>query len=73
MAFALQALLLLEGGNHAVSDAFITSRLEKQGRGYGTLPRGLDIDALLVHTAPMIHRSSQVYPRPLRLAIRLPA
>ncbi|MGE4405178.1 acyl-CoA dehydrogenase family protein, partial [Pseudomonas sp.] len=52
VAVALQAKLLLEAGNTAVSDAFITSRLEGRGRVYGTLPRGLDIDALLERSAP---------------------
>lgn len=52
VALALQAKLLLEAGNDAVSDAFIASRLEQQGRVYGTLPRGLDIDALLARSAP---------------------
>lgn len=52
IAVALQAGLLLEAGNAAVSDAFIASRLEGRGRGHGTLPRGLDIDALLARSAP---------------------
>ena len=52
VAVALQAKLLLEAGNAAVSDAFIASRLEGRGRVYGTLPRGLEIDALLARSAP---------------------
>ncbi|TLX62052.1 DNA alkylation response protein [Stutzerimonas nosocomialis] len=52
IAVALQAGLLLEAGNAAVSDAFIASRLESRGRAHGTLPRGLDIDALLARSAP---------------------
>ncbi|TLX60718.1 DNA alkylation response protein [Stutzerimonas nosocomialis] len=52
IAVALQAGLLLEAGNAAVSDAFIASRLEGRGRVHGTLPRGLDIDALLARSAP---------------------
>ncbi|CAM5347572.1 DNA alkylation response protein OS=Stutzerimonas stutzeri OX=316 GN=CXK95_05300 PE=3 SV=1 [Stutzerimonas stutzeri] len=52
MAVALQAKLLLEAGNNAVSDAFIASRLEGRGRVvYGTLPRGLQIDAVLRRSA----------------------
>ena len=39
--------LLLEAGNATVSDAFIASRLEGRGRVYGTLPRGVDVEALL--------------------------
>jgi putative acyl-CoA dehydrogenase len=54
LAVALQAKLLLEAGNAAVSDAFIASRLEGRGRVYGTLPRGLDIDALLARSAPQL-------------------
>ena len=52
VAVALQAKLLLEAGNAAVSDAFIASRLDGRGRVYGTLPRGLDIDALLARSTP---------------------
>ncbi|TLX55304.1 DNA alkylation response protein [Stutzerimonas nosocomialis] len=52
IAVALQAGLLLEAGNAAVSDAFIASRLEGRGRVHGTLPRGLDIGALLARSAP---------------------
>ncbi|MNJ75025.1 hypothetical protein D3C77_720510 [compost metagenome] len=51
---ALQAGLLLEAGNSAVSDAFIASRLEGHGRVYGTLPKGLDIQALLSRSAPSL-------------------
>jgi len=54
IAVALQAKLLLEAGNAAVSDAFIASRLEGRGRAFGTLPRGLDISALLARSAPFI-------------------
>jgi putative acyl-CoA dehydrogenase len=51
VAIALQAKLLLEAGNAAVSDAFIASRLGHGGRVYGTLPRGLDVTALLARSA----------------------
>jgi putative acyl-CoA dehydrogenase len=54
IAVALQAKLLLEAGNEAVSDAFIASRLESCGRVFGTLPRGLDISALLARSAPFL-------------------
>ena len=53
VAVALQAKLLLEAGNDAVSDAFITSRLEGCGRVFGTLPRGLDIQRLLKRSMPV--------------------
>ncbi len=54
VAIALQAKLLLEAGNDAVSDAFIASRLQGHGRAFGTLPRGLDISALLARSAPYL-------------------
>ncbi|CDZ94550.1 acyl-CoA dehydrogenase family protein [Pseudomonas saudiphocaensis] len=53
IAVALQAGLLLEAGNAAVSDAFIASRLMGAGHEYGTLPKGLDIQALLERSAPI--------------------
>lgn len=54
VAVALQAKLLLEAGNEAISDAFIASRLDGCGRVFGTLPRGLDISALLARSAPFL-------------------
>lgn len=54
VAVALQAKLLLETGNEAISDAFIASRLDGCGRVFGTLPRGLDISALLARSAPFL-------------------
>ena len=54
IAVALQAKLLLEAGNAVVSDAFIASRLEGRGRVYGTLPRGVDVAALLERSAPQL-------------------
>uniref|UniRef100_UPI0028A67D65 acyl-CoA dehydrogenase family protein n=1 Tax=Pseudomonas sp. TaxID=306 RepID=UPI0028A67D65 len=52
VALGLQAKLLLEAGNAAVSDAFIASRLGDGGREYGTLPRGVDTEALLARSTP---------------------
>ena len=52
VAVALQAKLLLEAGNATVSDAFIASRLGEGGRVYGTLPRGVDAEALLARSTP---------------------
>ena len=49
---ALQAKLLLEAGNSVVSDAFIASRLDDGGRVYGTLPRGVDVEALVARSTP---------------------
>ena len=53
IAVALQAKLLLEAGNAAVSDGFIASRLgASSGRVYGTLPRGVDVQALVARSTP---------------------
>ncbi len=52
VAVGLQAKLLLEGGNALVADAFIASRLGKGGRVYGTLPRGVDVEALVARSTP---------------------
>ncbi|MCY1409338.1 putative acyl-CoA dehydrogenase AidB [compost metagenome] len=52
VAIALQAKLLLEAGNATVSDAFIASRLGESGRVYGTLPRGVDVGALVARAMP---------------------
>lgn len=52
IAVGLQARLLLEAGNTAVSDGFIASRLGEGGRVYGTLPRGVDVQALVQRAMP---------------------
>ncbi|WP_022961287.1 acyl-CoA dehydrogenase family protein [Halopseudomonas pelagia] len=52
VAVALQAKLLLEAGNELVSDAFIASRIVGRGRVYGTLPRGIDVAALVARSTP---------------------
>ncbi|MBC7199864.1 MAG: acyl-CoA dehydrogenase family protein [Pseudomonas balearica] len=52
MAIALQAKLLLEAGNSAVSDAFIASRLATSRRAYGTLPRGIALPPILDRSSP---------------------
>jgi putative acyl-CoA dehydrogenase len=52
VAIVLQAKLLLEAGNNTVSDAFIASRLGEHGQAYGTLPRGLDVEALVARSTP---------------------
>ena len=53
IALGLQAKLLLEAGNAAVSDAFIASRLGSAGRVYGALPRGLDVEAIVARSTPL--------------------
>lgn len=53
LALTMQASLLLQAGNEAVSDAFIASRLGQAGeRNYGTVPRGLDLEAILQRANP---------------------
>lgn len=54
VAVALQAKLLLEAGNASVSDAFIASRLGAGGRVFGTLPRGVDVEALVARSTPQL-------------------
>ncbi|NWB12021.1 acyl-CoA dehydrogenase family protein [Pseudomonas sp. D5002] len=54
IAVALQAKLLLEAGNASVSDGFIASRLgESSGRVYGTLPRGVNVEAIVARSTPL--------------------
>ena len=53
MATCLQAALLLKNGDPAVADAFCASRLAGDWGGtFGTLPRGLDLAAIVERTAP---------------------
>jgi len=52
IALTLQAKLLLEAGNSAVSDAFIASRLQQRTGVYGTLPRGIAVEQLIQRSAP---------------------
>ena len=50
IAVAVQASLLLQSGNAAVSDAFIASRVTAPAVGYGCLPRGVEVAALLARS-----------------------
>lgn len=53
MAICLQAALLLRDGDPAVADAFCASRLAGDWGGtFGTLPRGLDLAAIVERTTP---------------------
>ena len=53
LALTMQASLLVQAGNTAVADAFIASRLAPSNdRNYGSLPRGLDIDAIIERGDP---------------------
>ncbi|MFZ3191679.1 MAG: acyl-CoA dehydrogenase family protein [Moraxellaceae bacterium] len=54
MALTLQASLLIEAGQHVVSDGFIQSRLGGHAeRNYGTLPRGIDCVTLIDRGNPL--------------------
>jgi putative acyl-CoA dehydrogenase len=53
MALALQGSLLLRHSAPAVADAFCASRLSGDwGRAFGTLPAGVDIDAIVERARP---------------------
>jgi len=53
MATCLQGALLLRHGNPAVADAFCATRLAGDWGGvFGTLPRGLDLAAIVTRTTP---------------------
>ena len=55
MALALQGALLVRHAPPAVADAFCASRLGgDHGRVYGTLPAGLDLEALVRRGAPPV-------------------
>ena len=64
LALTLQASLLLRADNSAVANAFIASRLGTQrDRHYGTLPKGLDIAAILERADPL-HVESRAAEQP---------
>ena len=53
LVLGLQAALLIKHSPPAVSDAFCASRLGGEGGGaFGTLPRGLDLRAIVERAAP---------------------
>ena len=53
MALAIQASLLVRHAPTFISDAFCHSRLEQQGHhNYGTLPRGVDVAAIIARATP---------------------
>ena len=53
LALTIQASLLVQAGNEAVADAFIASRLgARNDRSYGSLPRGVDVDAIIARGDP---------------------
>ena len=54
LALTMQGSLLVQAGNAAVAEAFVSSRLgEHTERNYGTLPRGLDLKTLLQRADPL--------------------
>ena len=54
LAVALQASLLVRHSPPAVADAFCASRLGGEaGRVYGTLPRGVDAQAIIERAVPV--------------------
>ncbi|MDH3691607.1 MAG: isovaleryl-CoA dehydrogenase [Gammaproteobacteria bacterium] len=55
IALTLQGALLVKHSTAAVADAFCASRLgHASGRVYGTLPLGLDLDAIIAHARPAV-------------------
>jgi putative acyl-CoA dehydrogenase len=50
LALALQASLLVRQAPPAVADAFCAARLGEGGRAFGTLPPGVDAEAILERT-----------------------
>jgi len=54
MALTMQAHLLVQGGNTAVAEGFIRSRLGAQGMGNtGTLPMGVDVNSIIERGNPL--------------------
>ena len=54
LALALQGSLLVRHGDPAVADAFCASRLGDGGSVYGTLPPGLDLQAIVARHRPRL-------------------
>ncbi|MFN2543289.1 MAG: isovaleryl-CoA dehydrogenase [Actinomycetota bacterium] len=55
MALALQASLLVRHAPPAVANAFVASRVAGQGgRAFGTLPAGLDLEAIVERATPRV-------------------
>ncbi|MDX1804484.1 MAG: acyl-CoA dehydrogenase family protein [Alcanivorax sp.] len=53
LSLTMQASQLVAAGNNPVAEAFIASRLGEHGdRNYGTLPRGLDLEAIIQRANP---------------------
>lgn len=57
LALALQATLLLQHAPHPVADAFCAARLAGAGGfGFGTLPKGVDAEAIIARSMPEADR-----------------
>jgi putative acyl-CoA dehydrogenase len=54
LGLALQGSLLVRNGPAFVADAFCAGRLGDEGRCYGTLPAGVDVDALIERARPRL-------------------
>jgi len=54
LGLALQASLLIRHAPSFVADGFCASRLRDEGRCYGTLPTGVDVDALIERGQPQL-------------------
>jgi putative acyl-CoA dehydrogenase len=55
LALVLQGALLVGHGHPAVADAFCASRLAGEwGHAFGTLPPGLDLDAIIARAIPKV-------------------
>ena len=54
LGVALQASLLVRHAPGFVADAFCAGRLAGEGRCYGTLPTGVDVDALVERARPQV-------------------
>jgi putative acyl-CoA dehydrogenase len=54
LGLALQGALLVQHGPSFVADAFCAGRLAEEGRCYGTLPAGVDVDALIERARPQV-------------------
>ncbi|MER7416064.1 isovaleryl-CoA dehydrogenase [Micromonospora peucetia] len=55
LALVLQGSLLVRHGHPAVADAFCASRLGgDHGQAYGTLPRGVDLTAIISRAVPKV-------------------
>jgi putative acyl-CoA dehydrogenase len=58
LALVLQGALLVRYGHPAVADAFCASRLAgDHGGAYGTLPGGVDLDAIIARATPRVPAS----------------